>query len=773
MSGIGMILNTAKHALAAQQIGLNVTGHNISNVNTENFSRQSAVLENRDPVHYNNFILGTGVEVNSVIRSSSMLLENRLMDQKSELARYNGAESYMALLESIFNETSETNLSGQISDFWNAWHDLSNMPTGFPERLAVYDSGARLAEQFQWLNDSMLQVQTDIEREVQAGIDQINTLADQIAEINVDIVADSINNNPNDQLDKRNALVNQLAGLIDIQTYEQPTGALTVATNTGHLLVYGADTFKLEMRSGQVNWVDSQSGGVDITDKIKGGSLGGWLEMRDEVLPKYQQELDVLTEELIWNVNSLHSQGVGIDFFTDTLTGAYRTDSTQMFDTLAFGDRIDYTGDFKMWVKDAAGNPPVSITVDMDTSTSGIDYGAAGMSFTTPSDTYVITATSSGTVAGATDINFTWQTSSGTGTGVMVAGDDFITLDDGSQVNLTAGSIVEGNSLRVNVDAAGNEDSLKLNSVSGTANSALDTYRFTVKTGGVIGTDPVEIEWQNSATSGIFIIDPTAPMDIEVDGMTVDFASGTMFSGDVFTVATDDTGNPSSQLSDAWNWTVSSFADAFNRASDTVAGGGVGSGFVQASVTTDNRLSFTPAAGYSFAFSDAQPQDAGVAAALGFNTFFTGDSASNIAVNSALDDKDNIAAALLDSVGEYGVGDNSNAIAIAEIQYTTIELAQWNFDRSGVDTSGITSNTLEGFYQGMVGAMGIKSASINRNVEFNQVMVEKIKEQRDALSGVNLDEEMINLMKFQHAFAVASKLLTTADEMLQTLLSVK
>jgi flagellar hook-associated protein 1 FlgK len=155
------------------------------------------------------------------------------------------------------------------------------------------------------------------------------------------------------------------------------------------------------------------------------------------------------------------------------------------------------------------------------------------------------------------------------------------------------------------------------------------------------------------------------------------------------------------------------------------------------------------------------------------NTFFSGSSATDISVNSILDDKDHIAASRIDAAGQYGVGDNRNAIAIADIQYASHEMAQWIYDRRSVDRSEISVNTLEGYYQGMIGTMGIKSASINRNVEFNQVMVDKIKEQRDALSGVNLDEEMINLMKYQHAFAVSSKLLTTADEMMQTLLSVK
>ncbi|MDX9786436.1 MAG: flagellar hook-associated protein FlgK [Desulfobacterales bacterium] len=779
MSGINMVLNTAKQSLAANQIGLNVTGNNIANVNTPGYSRQTPVFDNRDPISLSRFTMGTGVEIDGIVRSSNFLIEKQLMNQKSELSRYDEAQSYMTVLESLFNETSENNLSEQLSDFWNSWQGLSNMPTGYPERIAVYDSGARLAEQFQWLSDGMHHIDVDLAHELQAGIDQINALSNQLAEINVDIISSSVNDNPNDLLDKRNTLVSDLAQLIDIQTYEQPTGSLTVATNTGHILVYGADTFQLQLHAGQVSWVDSQGSDVDITDKIKGGKLGGWLEMRDEIIPKVRQELNTLAEELIWSVNLQHSQGVGLNFFSSALTGTYRTDATQMLSTLEFGDRIDDTGEFKIWVRDAGvvSPVPVDITVDMNGSDVTVSNwaGAAPGSFQ-----YKMTVTTGGDVGPAvSDPVISWEkfnpdgSSTGeTGTVTVTDVNTLVGTVDGLTFDIGAGALYEGNTFSIHTDAAGAEDALTFNAVSGTAKSVQDTYVFTVKNSGGIGTDPIDIEWRNGATSGTFTVDPTKPA-VTVDGMTLDFASGTLFGGETFTVSTDSAGTPTEQMPTQWHWTLSSFATAFNSAADAVAGAGPGSGFVQASITTDNKLTFSPTGTYQFAFSDDSVQDAGLAAALGFNTFFTGASALNMAVNSVLENKDHIAAARLDDAGAYGAGDNSNAIAVADIQYVSHSMTQWTYDRSSSDRSGTTSNTLEGFYQGMIGALGIKSASINRNAQFSQVMVENIQGQRDALSGVNLDEEMVNLMKYQHAFAVASKLLTTADEMLQTLLSVK
>lgn len=781
MSGIGMVLNTAKAAISSNQIGLNVTGHNIANVNTPGYSRQTPVFEAKPPTELSNFTLGTGAEIDRITRSSSALIEKQLIDQKSGLERYESAGSYMAIIENLFNETSETSLGSQISAFWNAWHDLSNMPSGFSERQAVFDVGNELSAQVQWLDDNMLQFEMDLEREVQAGIDRVNTLAEQIAEINTDIVGDLVNDDPNDKLDKRNNLLSEMAELMDLQSYLQPNGSLTVATGTGHVLVYGSDTFKLEMRAGQVNWVDSQNSGIDITDKIKGGKVGGWLEVRDEIIPKYRQDMDAMAEELIWSVNLQHSQGVGLEFLKDPVTGSYQTSHTGAFSTLGFGDRIDYTGDFKMWVKDTTVIPPTysNIAVDMDVSNVTVNNwaGAAPGQFQ-----YRLTVTTAGTVGPAgTDPVLSWERFNPDGTTTGVSGNVTVTdvntlvgTVDGLTFNINAGDLYEGNTFTVNTNAAGAAGPLAL-TATGNANSVNDTYSFRVVTGGVIGTDTIEIEWGGSHTSEIITLDPGAlPLNIDVDGMTLQFSGGTLFDGDVFTIATDDTGVPMVESLDDWKWNLSSFATAFNNAADAVVGGGPGSGYVQATITSDYRLTFTQSAGYEFAFSDDQVQDSGLAAALGFNNFFTGDSAGNIAVNSLMGNKEYIAAARIDATtGNYGVGDNQNAIAIAEIQFASFEMNQWTYERDGVDWSRNTNNTIEGYYQGMIGSMGIKAASIERNTNFNQIMVDKITEQRDSISGVNLDEEMINLMKYQHAFAVASKLLTIADEMMQTLIATK
>jgi flagellar hook-associated protein 1 FlgK len=100
-------------------------------------------------------------------------------------------------------------------------------------------------------------------------------------------------------------------------------------------------------------------------------------------------------------------------------------------------------------------------------------------------------------------------------------------------------------------------------------------------------------------------------------------------------------------------------------------------------------------------------------------------------------------------------------------------MKNWSYVRGSDPTSSLTDAGFDDYYRAMIGSMGIKSRSIKNSKAFSDTMVEKMTEQRNSVSAVSLDEEMVNLMKYQHAFAAASKLIKVSDEMLNTLISVR
>jgi flagellar hook-associated protein 1 FlgK len=595
MSGLGLVLTIAKDALTAQQYGVFVTGQNIANVNTPGYSKQSAVQEARRPAPYGGVYVGRGVETTAIERASDQLIENRVMQQKSDLYSYEEMENYMLAMEGLFNESSGISLSSMFADFWNLWHDLSNNPSGSSERIALYENGDMIAEQFNAVDDSLLQLSTDLTNAMRAGVGRINAITESIAALNNEIVGIETIASANDLKDQRNVLAGELSEYMDIKIFEQSDGSFTIISQAkGVVLVEGNASYEIELDGTAVEWKGSGGNDVDITDNISTGKLGGWLEMRDEVVAKYRQDISELASEFIWMVNQQHSQGVGLKLIQpgNSVTGTYTTTTT--LEDLDYGSAadgyVDYTGTLNLWIGDANGENLNQVAIDLD-----------------------------------------------------FAGGDI------------------------------------------TAASSLADLR-----------DSINAQIAAAGYAG----DVTAALSASGDAV-------------VFTAGADDT---------------------FGFSSDT-----------------SNLL-----------------------AALGINTFFSGGSAGGIEVNTVIgSDTDYIAAAQIDSTGSYGAGDNTNALAMVDKQYSSTDILRWTYDRINGNTAATENATIEDYYHAMVGALGIQSSSISRGRSFNEVMVQELTVLRETISSVSLDEEMTELVKYQQAFSAASKLFIAADEMFQELLDMK
>ncbi len=352
MGGIGSTLSIAKTAIAAQQYGLNVTGQNIANVNNPDYSVQDAQQKSMKPALYSGFLFGTGVDTYQIRQSVDMLLEQRLTNEQSNQASFDEQESYMRILEGFFDETSDASIRSILTEFWNSWQDLSDNPLGSSERVAVYENGIKLASRFEAAVIDMDGLTDDITADISAAVTRINSLTSKIAELNNEIVGLEINRSANDQRDQRNMLIDELGELIDIETFEKPNGSLIVNAANGYTIINGVDTYELSMQDKEVAWQSTLSGDMDISDRITSGSLGGLLEMRDSIIPKYRAEIDALAKEMIWALNYQHSQGVGLEYFKDSITGDYATDESGWLANYEFGDKIDYSKDFTLWTED-------------------------------------------------------------------------------------------------------------------------------------------------------------------------------------------------------------------------------------------------------------------------------------------------------------------------------------------------------------------------------------------------------------------------------------
>lgn len=372
MGGISLVLNAAKDALMSQQYAIDVTSHNVANVNTPGYSRQTPILSSKLPAPYAGFILGRGVELNEIVRNTDSFIETRLRERNGTLSAMTEEEVYLQALEGVFNESSGRSLSTQFENFWNAWQDLSSNPSGDAERNALYEMGALLAQSFNDLSGDMDQFTRELKLSLEAGVDKVNQITAEIASINEQIVSMEVSGQANDLRDKRNALLNELSEYIDIKAFENDDGNMMAMTTSGFTLVDKSATYQLSIDGNDIKWEGSGDIEVTITDKISGGKLGGWLNMRDEILPKYEADLSALAQATIWEVNKIHSEGVGLDVFQpgQSLTGSYTTTTT--LSALSFGGEINFSGGFNLWIGDANGENLQQVAVDLTYVNGGI-----------------------------------------------------------------------------------------------------------------------------------------------------------------------------------------------------------------------------------------------------------------------------------------------------------------------------------------------------------------------------------------------------------------
>jgi flagellar hook-associated protein 1 len=371
MGGIGLVLNLAKDALLSQQYAIDIISNNVANVSTEGYSRQVPILESQNDLPYAGFNFGMGVKLTDIQSVTNEFIERRLQSTSSDLSMMKEKETYMNIMETIFNESASTSISSQLSEFWKALDDLNNNPSGLPERTMVTEYGSLLSQTFQDTNNDLLSLSNEVNNSIESGVNSVNEILDQIADINKQIVLVKTTGTPNSLIDKKNLLVQNLSEYLSVNTYEYEDGSISVSTNKGFSLVNKQSAYHLDFNGTDITWSDSLN---PVTDDISGGKLGAWLEIRDETIPEYKSDLDELAKSIIWEVNSQHSQGVGLNGFT-SVTGTYDADSsTSAMGTsgsgLDFYDKIQ-DGSFKISLYDATGNfvGDATITIDAGTTT--------------------------------------------------------------------------------------------------------------------------------------------------------------------------------------------------------------------------------------------------------------------------------------------------------------------------------------------------------------------------------------------------------------------
>jgi flagellar hook-associated protein 1 FlgK len=302
-------------ALQAYQRALATTGQNVANANTPGYSRQRVVLATRPAEFTGAGYVGSGVQITSIERIFDELKATQLHSAATGLARL---EAFAAIAQSIGDRVASDSagLGAGLDRVTSAAEDLATDPTSLPARYVFLNELQGLVNRFHQLSAHLDSMDQAVEAGVRGSTTTINTLARSIADLNAQItVASSAGNPPNDLLDERARLLNQLSEQVGITTTQETNGAVDVFVGNGQALVIGFDARELTLARSPLDpqQSDVQLGGASVTAQLSGGTLGGLLDARGELIEPARNEIGRLAAALSLRLNEINTQGVDLD----------------------------------------------------------------------------------------------------------------------------------------------------------------------------------------------------------------------------------------------------------------------------------------------------------------------------------------------------------------------------------------------------------------------------------------------------------------------------
>lgn len=313
-------------ALRAFQIQLDTTGHNISNVDTAGYSRQSVTLTQADPTTFAStrwISIGNGVSASAVNRVRDMFLEGRRLKAGSDLGKLNASTEGLGEVESVFSETNGTGISTALDKFWNAWSSLSANPNQSALRQQVQSAGQTLADRIRGSYLGLNDLKNQNAAEITQSLKDLQNLANQVAQLNTEIKNRSAGGGtPNDLEDLRDQAVRKMSEITDVSVSKFSDGSYIVSMG-GKTLVDqdGARTVPTTWNAATGTMTDTMG-----TYTISSGKLAGYFDTINKI-NSYQTRLDNLANNLRTTVNTLHATGTatngatGLKFFNDVTSG--------------------------------------------------------------------------------------------------------------------------------------------------------------------------------------------------------------------------------------------------------------------------------------------------------------------------------------------------------------------------------------------------------------------------------------------------------------------
>lgn len=640
------MLNTAVSGLLSFQRSLSTVSHNITNVNTEGYSRQRANITTQNPALVGGSYYGNGARVSSVTRAYDQFLTSELRDTASVFSKMDMLTNLAGHIDDVLADPVG-GISPILHDFFAAVQDVADDPASTTARNNMINVARTMTDRFHNIDQRFQQLQENTAKDIRSTVDEINNLVENIRQMNVDLdklsVGGQSTQQANDLLDKRDKLLQQLSEKINIRVVNEGTTNLSIFIGNGQTVLNGSKAFTLDavpnLGDPSQDYIvyNGFSQISDLTDSLKGGGeLGALLEFRDSVLNETRSDLGRVAIAMADSFNQQHRSGLDMN--------------------------NDLGGDF-FSVKD-----PQVLTFSGNTGSATISSSVSDVSLLTRYD-------------------YTLQYDGANWTLTSDAGTVSAAVADASPADTTLS--FEG--ITLVIDGATN------------ASAAGDRYRIkpTIDGASSLATmisDPLLITAAAAVRSGASLnnLGTTAISAAEVTDST---------DANLFNTVTLTFDNPSTTLR--------------STSAVTVAGTNYAAG---AAIPFTNGM-LVESNGWQAEISGIpQPGDV-------------------LTVEKNTD----------------GQGDNANALKLANLQNRNI-------------LDGGNTNYQEA-YSTLVGRVGTQTAAADSQREASNALLIQARDRKEGLTGVNLDEEAADLVRYQQAYEAASRIISTTQTLFESLLA--
>lgn len=764
------ILGTGLSALLAAQRSLAVASNNIANVNTDGYSRQRVNLTTQMPDRLGDFFVGTGVTIGSIERVYDEFNTLQIRTATSGAAE---ADKFYALASQIDTMLSDADagVMAALQGFFDAVQTVANDPSSLESRQVMLSEAESLASRFQSYYLQISSLDGNVNAALSAAVDEINSLATSIANINQQIVNLGVSGSggANDLLDRRDELVRQLSEQVSVTTVAQADGTVNVYIGSGQALVAGNKASRLAVaenaydpRRKEVAFVTT-SGPVAISGQLSGGEIGGILQFRSQMLDPTLNGLGQLALSVTAAFNTRHAMGVdlngnaGGNFFApiDTNTtmstaqvlpngnnagqpeaaiGVVVSDAS----ALTTSDyRLERSGSAYTLVRlrdnqatVLSGFPASPVTVDGLTLTLDAGTVASGDSFlirpTVNGSRYFDVAVSNPSqIAAASPVRSAASLANtgngGIGPGAMTDLASFVSGDYRIVAADATAAVADGGAARGVVTESGGNN----------------TVRYELRVNGVL------VYSQGSGDAALTDLAALAAEindDVAATGVRAYVAAdgGTLYLAH----------EPPSSVPVTVTESIATLSGAAEDA-DTAVGYFSGA-MLRGASNSSTTVPFASAADSYVVLDGSGATVASGAYADGAAIAFNG-------IEAVVSGDPNSGDVFTIGPNTNGISDNRNALALAALQ-----------------TGRILNNGTASFqdlYSGLVADVGIKTHQSEVAGQAQAGMLAQAVEVRESRSGVNLDEEAANVLRFQQAYTAAAQVIATANALFETLIN--